>query len=416
MGLFDLLPFPRGGGVVDSTTTTIPTYDSTKDSINLQVKSLLYLFKRLKIYQLAPFLNRDNNYELKYIGNTTIDNTNPIHIKLDKIYNLERFLQILIYEDEYKILVDFTKNKFRSLCFMTEYPYGKVLVSMATDSFPQFIDEDEDGDSFENFKFILFPLKNVTIEQMGRLLTKSDIYIEHKNVSTSKRYMIAIESINEVLGFDGNKSDITIFDITITQKNQIIRQYLIKLAIQVQLTRIYQEYIKQHPIVITGDSFVTPPSSPTKKQSISSISPTKKIPTLRKSMSNLTLNGNTSGVNYNKAPSVPSVHSSPTRLRPQKSMSKLNSKPSISKMKLEELYNPVASPRGKIHQEVKPSSIRSNSSNPINGVGSEDFDNDIDIDIDNKENFRWDVYNKCKLAILEKLKVEKLRIDQKIVV
>ena len=81
MGLFDLLPFPRGGGVVDSTTTTIPTYDSTKDSINLQVKSLLYLFKRLKIYQLAPFLNRDNNYELKYIGNTTIDNTNPIHIK-----------------------------------------------------------------------------------------------------------------------------------------------------------------------------------------------------------------------------------------------------------------------------------------------------------------------------------------------
>lgn len=416
MGLFDLLPFPRGGGVADSTTTTIPTYDSTKDSINLQVKSLLYLFKRLKIYQLAPFLNRDNNYELKYIGNTTIDNTNPIHIKLDKIYNLERFLQILIYEDEYKILVDFTKNKFRSLCFMTEYPYGKVLVSMATDSFPQFIDEDEDGDSFENFKFILFPLKNVTIEQMGRLLTKSDIYIEHKNVSTLKRYMIAIESINEVLGFDGNKSDITIFDITITQKNQIIRQYLIKLAIQVQLTRIYQEYIKQHPIVITGDSFVTPPSSPTKKQSILSISPTKKIPTLKKSMSNLTLNGNTSGVNYNKAPSVPSVHSSPTRLRPQKSMSKLNSKPSILKMKLEELYNPVASPRGKIHQEVKPSSIRSNSSNPINGVGSEDFDNDIDIDIDNKENFRWDVYNKCKLAILEKLKVEKLRIDQKIVV
>ncbi|KGR00278.1 hypothetical protein MG1_02103 [Candida albicans GC75] len=416
MGLFDLLPFPRGGGVADSTTTTIPTYDSTKDSINLQVKSLLYLFKRLKIYQLAPFLNRDNNYELKYIGNTTIDNTNPIHIKLDKIYNLERFLQILIYEDEYKILVDFTKNKFRSLCFMTEYPYGKVLVSMATDSFPQFIDEDEDGDSFENFKFILFPLKNVTIEQMGQLLTKSDIYIEHKNVSTSKRYMIAIESINEVLGFDGNKSDITIFDITITQKNQIIRQYLIKLAIQVQLTRIYQEYIKQHPIVITGDPFVTPPSSPTKKQSISSISPMKKIPTLRKSMSNLTLNGNTSGVNYNKAPSVPSVPSSPTRLRPQKSMSKLNSKPSISKMKLEELYNPVASPRGKIHQEVKPSSIRSNSSNPINGVGSEDFDNDIDIDIDNKENFRWDVYNKCKLAILEKLKVEKLRIDQKIVV
>ncbi|KHC72566.1 Biofilm-induced protein [Candida albicans P75016] len=416
MGLFDLLPFPRGGGVADSTTTTIPTYDSTKDSINLQVKSLLYLFKRLKIYQLAPFLNRDNNYELKYIGNTTIDNTNPIHIKLDKIYNLERFLQILIYEDEYKILVDFTKNKFRSLCFMTEYPYGKVLVSMATDSFPQFIDEDEDGDSFENFKFILFPLKNVTIEQMGQLLTKSDIYIEHKNVSTSKRYMIAIESINEVLGFDGNKSDITIFDITITQKNQIIRQYLIKLAIQVQLTRIYQEYIKQHPIVITGDPFVTPPSSPTKKQSNSSISPMKKIPTLRKSMSNLTLNGNTSGVNYNKAPSVPSVPSSPTRLRPQKSMSKLNSKPSISKMKLEELYNPVASPRGKIHQEVKPSSIRSNSSNPINGVGSEDFDNDIDIDIDNKENFRWDVYNKCKLAILEKLKVEKLRIDQKIVV
>lgn len=169
MGLFDLLPFPRGGGVADSTTTTIPTYDSTKDSINLQVKSLLYLFKRLKIYQLAPFLNRDNNYELKYIGNTTIDNTNPIHIKLDKIYNLERFLQILIYEDEYKILVDFTKNKFRSLCFMTEYPYGKVLVSMATDSFPQFIDEDEDGDSFENFKFILFPLKNVTIEQMLQL-------------------------------------------------------------------------------------------------------------------------------------------------------------------------------------------------------------------------------------------------------
>ena len=87
--------------------------------------------------------------------------------------------------------------------------------------------------------------------------------------------MIAIKSINEVLGFDGNKSDITIFDITITQ-NQIIRQYLIKLAIQVQLTRIYQEYIKQHPIVITGDPFVTPPSSPTKTKYLS-ISPMKKF-------------------------------------------------------------------------------------------------------------------------------------------
>ena len=69
-------------------------------------------------------------------------------------------------------------------------------------------------------------------------------------------------------------------------------------------------------------------------------------------MSNLTLNGNTSGVNYNKAPSVPSVPSSPTRLRPQKSMSKLNSKPSILKMKLEELYNPVASPRGRYTKKL----------------------------------------------------------------
>ena len=126
---------------------------------------------------------------------------------------------------------------------MTEYPYGKVLVSMATDSFPQFIDEDEDGDSFENFKFILFPLKNVTIEQMGRLLTKSDIYIEHKNVSTLKRYMIAIESINEVLGFDGNKSDITIFDITITQKpnnKTIFNQIGNSSSIDKNISRIYK--------------------------------------------------------------------------------------------------------------------------------------------------------------------------------
>ena len=88
------------------------------------------------------------------------------------------------------------------------------------------------------------------------------------------------------------------------------------MAIQVQLTRIYQEYIKQHPIVITGDSFVTPPSSPTKNKVFCQFHQ-RKNSYIKKSMSNLTLNGNTSGVNYNKAPSVPSVPSSPTRLRPQ---------------------------------------------------------------------------------------------------
>ncbi|CAX43887.1 conserved hypothetical protein [Candida dubliniensis CD36] len=413
MGLFDLFPFSKGGGAVTETTigTNIPTYDSTKDSINLQVKSLLYLFKRLKINKLAPFLNRENNYELKYFGNTTINDINPMYKKLDKIYDLENFLQILIYQDEYRILVDFIKNKFRSLCFMTEYPYGKVLESTSsptTNNFPQFVDDD---DSCKNFKFVLFPLKNVTIEQMIQILTKSDIYIEHKNVSSSKRYSIAMESINDVLNLNGQQSkNGTTFDITMNEKNQIVRQYLIKLAIHIQLTRIYQEYIKQHPIVITKDPFMTPPSSPTKKQSLSSISPNKKTPTIRKSMSNLTLNlngnSNTTSVSYSKAPSIPS---SPIKLRSKTSMNKLNSKPSISKMKLEELYNPVASPRGKIKQD-KPDYNNGSGKN----TSSENYD--IDIEIDNKENFRWDVYNKCKLAILEKLKIEKSRIKERLVV
>ncbi|RCK67180.1 hypothetical protein Cantr_02667 [Candida viswanathii] len=364
MGLFDLLSFSSPA------SPTIPTYNQNEDSINLQIKSLLYLFKRLKINKLAPFPSISGT--LKHIDSTDDAEGNPTYDKLDKIYDLEKFLEVLLAHDEYRVLVDFIKNKFRAMCMVSEYPVSSSRPSSPAKGqsatqplvFPDFVDYKERSMNGKNFRFVLFPLEGISVDKIAQVLTSSDIYVEH-NVSYSKRYSIAVESIRQVISSKQTS-------ITIDQKNQIIRNYLTKMAFFVQLSRIYQEYTKLHPLVI--GSPVTP-----------SASPTKKTITLRKSMSNLTLN------KQQQAPP-----SSPTKLAHKKSMGRLSTKPSIPKFKLDELYNPVTSPR-----KSKPTESDTSSGGDDGVGGSTELD---------QENVRIDVYEKCKVAIIDKLNQEKSKL------
>lgn len=383
MGFFDLLSFSSSSSSTSTSSSIIPTYDQNQDSINLQIKSLLYLFKRLQIDKLSTLPNKDGT--LRYIAkkNELVIDDDPTFNKLDKIYDVDKFLNILL-NDEYRILVDFIKNKFRSMCMIVEYPSNlssrpsSPIKGQSTNNptmiFPDFKDYKDRNMNGKNFKFVLFPLNDVSIDKIAQILVNSDIYIEHK-VSYSKRYSIALESIKSVISINQKR-------ITINEKNQIIRNYLIKLSFHVQLLRIYQEYIKLNSLN---------PTSPLPPSQQPPSSPTKKPITLRKSMSNL---------NLNKSSPTLQQNTSPTKLSHKKSINQLSKKPSIPRFKLDELYNPVTSPR-------KPIPVQNNNNNNYNKPESDSSSSNNDLD---QENLRVDIYEKCKMAILDKLNHEKSKL------
>ncbi|EGW33113.1 uncharacterized protein SPAPADRAFT_60425, partial [Spathaspora passalidarum NRRL Y-27907] len=295
-------------------TTAIPTYNQENpDPIDLQIKSLLYLFKRFRINKLAAFLDKDD-LSLKYVDDTEEIEENQ---KLDEQFNIDQFLKLLI-NDEYRILVDFFKNKFRSYCILTEYPKGMEP------SFPEF--RDSKDQRVGQFRFLLFPTSGVTVEYVASLLSGSDIYCEHFSYLPYKaRVRLALESIREVTPFEYKAA---ILNITLLQRTKIIRGYLTKMAFTVQLQRIYQERIKLN--------------SPNKSDSVAkpntSSSPIKIKPKKLAKMASF------SNLNTQTSPSRLSPRKSMANLRPPSPGKQLKPKPSIPRFQLEELYNPVVSP------------------------------------------------------------------------
>lgn len=111
--------------------------------------------------------------------------------------------------DEYRVMIDFTKNKFRSFCILSEYPSKGTLSSqgIGNGEFPNFKDyKDRD---VKHFRFSIIPLQDTSIAFIANTLSTSDIYVEHHNkIDFNCRYQYAMDSINKVLDMERSMSDI----------------------------------------------------------------------------------------------------------------------------------------------------------------------------------------------------------------
>lgn len=191
---------------------TIPQHieGELEDDLDLKVRALTYLFKRLDIENLPAFINDENGiYDLN--GNSE-DNYNE---KLDTIYNKPEFERVLV-TDEHRILVDWFKNRFRSICILSNLPPSGS------------------HDMGKHFRFqVLKP--DSTDEEYLKTLISSEIYIEH-SIDPIMKTDILIEIIQNQKSLRPsykkhfNKND----------RANIILQYVRKLSEIVQVDRIYK--------------------------------------------------------------------------------------------------------------------------------------------------------------------------------
>lgn len=350
MGLFDFLG-PAG-------PVTVATFE-LGDSTDLQIRSLLYLFKRLRINKLAPF---PNGTTLKYADGKYFDGVPDAHVqKLDGLYNLAKFQKLLVSE-EHRVLIDYPKNKFRAFCILSEYPssnFSRPLSPVKGNS----TDEIENGfpvlkDYMErrvkNFSFSLLAPGKVTVRDLALELANSLLYVEHHSyVPFSARLQAAREAITKTTGV---ASDDGVISLKEESKTAIVGEYLRGLAFLVQLVRLYDEYTKQH----------SEPVSPTKLRSVKSFS---QMPQL--------------------SPTKPSLSPLKTSARPLSR--NLSSKPSISNFKATEIYNPVTSPQ---KTPMSGSTLAGSVSHEFAILGKE---------------IRPELWEKCKLSIKDKLAREAKR-------
>lgn len=379
MNIFGVFGKSGGSGV------TIPTYNQGdgRDSVDLQIKSHQYLFKRLRINKLAPFLNGDNT--LKYADAVIHNDRENFFQKLDQMYDTETFKNKLV-DDEYRVMIDYAKNKFRSYCILSDYPSPNLsrpsspvkggTFNDESDDFPPIIDYKDRR--VKSFRFLLLPITDVSIEFIANCLSTSDIYAEHfSTLDFGSRFQYAMDAITRVI--KDERASTKLFSITENEKSAIIQYYLRQVAFNVQLSRIVDEYMK-HSL---RSMKLSPTSSPPRVPSPTHSSPASSKPSLA-------------------FPASPKPSLSPRKsiadlrqsLRPP-SPTKLSSKPSISKMRLDELYNPVAAP-----QLLEPFSLDSSdtSSDPITpGISTTK---------------RLEIYEKCKAAVIDKLKKERSKIGK----
>ncbi|GEQ66627.1 hypothetical protein JCM33374_g290 [Metschnikowia sp. JCM 33374] len=404
MGIFSFLPLGNS-----SSQENIPTFKQgeLRDPTDLQVQSLLYLFKRLRINRLASFSQGNT---LKYSDGKSLDQTVLSHevniSKLDHMYNLHTFQAILV-EDEHRALIDWPKNKFRALCFLSEHPtppsrpQSPVKNSPLPISKPQEsalpVFRDYKDRPVQSFAFSVLPVNtSIFTRDLALDLAQSLLYSEHHSyISLTSRIQTADKAIAKVCDAGSNMIELT-EDI----KAAIVNEYLKKLAFLVQLVRIYQQYVKPKdsdtlaPVIspkkaTSGDSPRTPrPESPrTLRPAVSmsklpnvTLNPLRPSLSPKKSMANL----------LSSSPKKASGDSVATKLdtSPRK---QLSTRPSISHFRANEIYNPVTSP---------PASGPS-SENKFSGSGalsghSSDYE---------KENA--ELWEKCKASIREKLAKEK---------
>ncbi|CDK28742.1 unnamed protein product [Kuraishia capsulata CBS 1993] len=337
-----------------SPALTIPTYlgGNQEDSIDLQIKSLIYMFNRYRVDKLTQFLTcvEPGYYKFEYVDSITNGEGND---KLDIIYNKSQFEEELL-KDEYRILIDYVRNKFRAMLILSDFP-------KEIDQIPKF--------PCKTFNFVVLRADSTDQIYADVLINKSHIYSEYKTP-----YDVKLGILNKVLSGQrrSQKPGSTYFNKS--DRSAIIKQYVQRLGFHIQVERIYKATLRskeqinilkpldensemispfkspktsprlkqQKSTLKLGDGLVTKPIplfpsngtkfvSPTKRRNSelaeemhSALPPPPAAPTLKARASRMRLNEATSPPRT-KVPSA-----SPKRT--------LREKPSMSILKLDKLY------------------------------------------------------------------------------
>lgn len=228
---------------------TIPTYrqGEQEDQIDLQIKSLMYMFKRCGIANsnsFADFLDSDlktnpgslsklkssGNLRNQYNFEQSIQLSGGMSLidrqKLDIMYNKSQF-EWLLAHDEHRVLIDWVKNKFRSLCILSDYP--KELARL-----PTF------GEYSHKYCFVVLPADSPDSEYVD-VLVNSHLYAEHPlRMDTKKRLASSALTLA--------RSTFRTRSINKDARAFVIKQYLHSLAIEVQVERLYRGSIRARMI------------------------------------------------------------------------------------------------------------------------------------------------------------------------
>lgn len=265
--LFNINNINNNNKKSSSPTTTIvykninkPNYiqGENEDSIPLQIKSLTYLFHRFKFYNLKPLLikkiveNDDNDeeniiYDFDYFNiDDNNNNKDPsynilINEKLDSIYNIHYFKNQFL-NDPYKILVDYNKNKFRSLLILSNEPSTNNINNNNNINYQNQIPINS------NFKFLILNPINSINNYIDIIINNSNIYIEHK---VNKKIKIEIlkkiikKQLKKIMDNYDSIDDSTIINFSKDDRAIIISTYVQKLAFHIQVQRLYKATLKK---------------------------------------------------------------------------------------------------------------------------------------------------------------------------
>lgn len=233
-------------------SVNIPYYfqGEMEDSISLQIKSLVYVFHRFQISNLKPFLkisDLTDEYDFDYLGSNHHSNFNGanksanqrssmnsrsilMNDKLDRIYNVDHFKTQLL-NDPYRILIDYSKNKFRSLLILSEAPneFSEIPSLNAP-----------------NFNFLILKPDDPTEKYVEVIVNKSGIYSEHR-INNKIKVQILLRIINrQKKALESNNANSPEFsgEFTKDDRANIIKSYVQKLAFYIQVQRIYKAALK----------------------------------------------------------------------------------------------------------------------------------------------------------------------------
>ncbi|KAG5356855.1 hypothetical protein CJU90_2207 [Yarrowia sp. C11] len=234
---------------------TIPTYyqGDNEDHIDLQVKSLTFMYKRCNRQIHTPFrrdssqdmskdikeclmrqrLSKKRSHQVLPTAFSSEKNSlrpsrseedftgmTPSEVeKLDIMYNRSEFERQL-FNDQHRITIDWAKNKFRSVCILTAMPAHSTTLPVI--------------DELNNCRFTLLRA-DATDEEYIRTLADSDLYREH-NIARNTRMRFARDCIDRTRDAKQPSSS----NFTKDERALIIRTFLQKLAVEVQVQRLYR--------------------------------------------------------------------------------------------------------------------------------------------------------------------------------
>jgi len=192
MEAFKSLWKPRG-------SIAIPTY-TFEDGVDLEVKALLYIYKRFNIPRASDKL------ELVPVPDVSAEDL----AQLDRMYNVSKFVKVVLETDPHRVLVDWPKNRFRAMLVLAHMPQMEHL--------PQFAEP--------NFAFSVLEA-DASNDEYIRTLSSSAIYAEH-NLPTEIRREIAASVLRKFKRRD------------LETRSLIVLEYLRLVATEIQVARIYR--------------------------------------------------------------------------------------------------------------------------------------------------------------------------------